>query len=179
LSIDWAAIDNGPVRSGPLSVAAWKDRDGALRTKNARARFNFTEKPMNILKSAITLAGLAEEEAVSAGLKLTFCVIDLHGNVVLKHRMDEAILISVEMAERKAFTVAALHIKTSDISAGSAPGQPFSLLASAAGDRYWIDGGGVPFHVGGQFVGGFGVSGGSISEDVAIAEAAMKAFEKS
>ena len=134
---------------------------------------------MNILKSAITLARLAEEEATRAGLKLTFCVIDLHGNVVLKHRMDGAILISVEMAERKAFTVAALHIKTSDISAGSAPGQPFSLLATAAGERYWIDGGGVPFHVGGQFVGGFGVSGGSVAQDVAIAEAAMKAFENS
>ncbi len=134
---------------------------------------------MDILTPAIKLAKFAGEEAVRINVRLTFCVIDLHGNIVLKHRMTGANLISLEMAERKAFTVAALHIKTADISALSQAGQPFHLLAMAAGERYWTDGGGVPFSVNGQLVAGFGVSGGSVAQDVAVAEAAVRAFEAS
>ena len=88
-------------------------------------------------------------------------------------------LISLEMAERKAYAVAALHLKTSDMSAKSAAGQPFHIVMVAAGDKYWIDGGGVPFSVSGELVAGFGVSGGSVAQDVAVAEAAVRAYEAS
>lgn len=132
---------------------------------------------MDILASAIKLAEFAREEAGRLKVPMTFCVIDLHGNIVLKHRMTGANLISLEMAERKAYTVAALHMKTSEISALTQAGQPFHLVAMAAGDRYWTDGGGVPLSIDGQLVAGFGVSGGSVAQDVEVAEAAIRAFE--
>lgn len=135
-------------------------------------------KDMDLLTPAIALAKLAAEEACRLNVKLTFCVTDLHGNVILKHRMTGSNLISLEMAERKAYAVAALHMKTSDMAAKSLPGEPFHILMAAAGDKYWIDGGGVPFLIKGELVAGFGVSGGSVAQDVAVAEAATKAFDK-
>lgn len=134
---------------------------------------------MDLLTPAIKLAEFADQEARKAGTKMTFCVTDLHGNIVLKHRMTGSVLISLEMAERKAYAAAALHMKTADMSAKSAAGEPFHILMAAAGDKYWIDGGGVPFRIKGELVAGFGVSGGSVAEDIAVAEAAVKAYEAS
>ncbi len=132
---------------------------------------------MDILTPSIRLAALAEAESRKIGAKMTFCVIDLHGNLVLKHRMTGSILIGLEMAERKAYASAALQMKTADMSAKSAEGEPFHILMVAAGDKYWIDGGGVPFRVDGEIIAGFGVSGGTVAEDVAVAEAAINAYE--
>lgn len=124
------------------------------------------------------LAKFAEDEAKRIQRAMTFCVLDIHGNMVLKHRMDGSLLISVEMAERKAFAVAALQMKTEAMSDLAGPGQAFQRM-TAAGDRYWIDGGGVPVVIDGEVVAGFGVSGGSIAEDVAVAEAAIAALKAS
>lgn len=135
------------------------------------------EAAVKLLQSAITLSRLAEEEATHSKLALTFCVVDLHGNVVLKHRMDGSMLIAIEMAERKAYTSASLLMPTSEMAKSALPGQPFALLATAAGDKFWIDAGGVPFRVDGQIVGGFGVSGATAAEDQRVAEAAIRAFE--
>lgn len=62
---------------------------------------------MDLLQSARRLADLVEEEANRTGIAVTFCAIDIHGNIILKQRMTGAILISIEMAERKAYTSAA------------------------------------------------------------------------
>ena len=45
-------------------------------------------------------------------------------------------LIAVEIAERKAYSSASLLMPTSDMIKDALPGQPFSLLATAAGDKY-------------------------------------------
>jgi uncharacterized protein GlcG (DUF336 family) len=131
---------------------------------------------MNLLQSAIKLAQLAVREAEHIKVPMTICVLDMHGNVVLKHRMDGSILVAIEMAERKAFATVALKMRTSDISERAQPGQQFFVFSIAAGERYWTDGGGVPFLIDGQMVGGLGISGGSIEQDIAVAEAAVKAF---
>ena len=133
---------------------------------------------MSLLESAEKLAQFAEREAHRIQVAMTICVLDVHGNIVLKHRMDGAILVSIEMAERKAFATIALKMKTSDISARAQPGEQFFVFSLAAGDRYWTDGGGVPFLIDGQMVAGLGVSGGSIEQDVAMAEAAIEAFNR-
>jgi uncharacterized protein GlcG (DUF336 family) len=134
---------------------------------------------MDLLTPSVKLAGLAEAEARRLRRKMVFCVIDLHGNIVLKHRMTGSILIGLEMAERKAYAAAALQMKTADMAAHALPGEPFHIVMVGAGDKYWIDGGGVPFRIKGEIVAGFGVSGGTVDEDVAVAEAAIGAFNQS
>jgi uncharacterized protein GlcG (DUF336 family) len=104
---------------------------------------------------------------------VTVCVIDRHGNVVLKQRMTDAPLISLEMSERKAYTAALLRLRTAELTPLVQPGQPLYTLTSAAGGRFVALGGGIPLEDNGVVVAGIGASGGTTEEDVATAEAAF------
>ena len=87
--------------------------------------------------------------------------------------MTGAKLISIEMAERKAYTAAALDMRTAEMTRLAAPGEALHTLASVAGGRHTVLGGGVPLRVGGQFLGGVGVSGGTTEQDIEIIESAL------
>lgn len=128
---------------------------------------------MDPLDIAKRLAALVEEEARRIGVPMTFCAVDIHGNVILKQRMTGAKLISIEMAERKAYTAAALDMKTADMTPLANPGGALHTLASVSGGRHTVLGGGVPLHVDGAFIGGVGVSGGTTEQDVEIITAAV------
>jgi uncharacterized protein GlcG (DUF336 family) len=131
---------------------------------------------MDPLSAAKELAALVEKEAQRLGVPVTFCAIDIHGNAILKQRMTGAKLISIEMAERKAYTAAALDMKTKDMTPLAAPGQALHTLASVAGGRYTVLGAGMPLHVDGTFLGGVGVSGGTTEQDTEIIERAVELF---
>jgi uncharacterized protein GlcG (DUF336 family) len=128
---------------------------------------------MITLKVAQKLAGLVEEEAGRIGVPVTLCVIDVHGNIVLKQRMDGAKLISLEMAERKAYTAAALDMRTDEMTPLAVPGGPLHTLAAVGGGRYTVLGGGAPLRSGSLFIGAAGVSGGTTEQDIAVLDAAM------
>ena len=128
---------------------------------------------MDPLIIAKKLATLVEKEANRLGVPVTFCAIDVHGNVILKQRMKGAKLISIEMSERKAYTAAALDMRTADMTPLAIPGGALHTLASVAGGRHTVLGGGAPLHVGGQFLGGVGVSGGTTEQDMEIIELAI------
>ena len=100
-------------------------------------------------------------------------VIDIHGNVVLTHRMTGAPAFSLELAERKAYTSALVGMRTADLAPLVQPGADLYPLLAVAGGRYSAIGGGVPLSNDGEVIAGVGVSGGSIEQDVAIIEAAM------
>lgn len=131
---------------------------------------------MDLLAAAKRLGDLVEEEARRLGVPVTFCAVDIHGNVVVKQRMTGAILISIEMSERKAYTSAALPMRTAELTALAQPGRDLYTLASVAGGRHTMLGGGVPFYLDGKHVAGIGVSGGTTGQDIAIIEAALRRF---
>ena len=56
------------------------------------------------------------------------------------------------------------------------PGGALHTLASVAGGRYTVLGGGLPLHVDKVFVGGVGVSGGTTEQDTEIVEKAVGRF---
>jgi uncharacterized protein GlcG (DUF336 family) len=131
---------------------------------------------MDLLAIMKRLASLVEDEARKHDLPVTFCALDVHGNVVLKQRMTGSKLVAIEMSERKAYTAAALEMNTADMTPLAGPGEALYTLASVAGGRHTVLGGGMPLHVDGQFVGGVGVSGGTSDQDVKIIESAMRRF---
>lgn len=131
---------------------------------------------MDPLCAAKELAALVEKEAQRLGVAVTFCAIDVHGNVILKQRMTGAKLISIEMSERKAYTAAALDMKTTDMTPLAASGEALHTLASVAGGRNTVLGGGVPLRIDGIFLGGVGVSGGTTEQDTEIIEKAVERF---
>ena len=67
---------------------------------------------MDLLALAKTVADRVEEEATEVKVPVAVCVIDIHGNVVLTHRMGGAPAFSLEIAERKAYTSALVRVRT-------------------------------------------------------------------
>jgi uncharacterized protein GlcG (DUF336 family) len=129
---------------------------------------------MDLLAFAKTVADRVEAGATEVKVPVAVCVIDIHGNVVLTHRMGGAPAFSLELAERKAYTSALIRMRTADLLPLVQPGQPLYPLIVVSGGRYSAMGGGVPLLNEGEVVAGVGVSGGTTEQDVAIVEAALK-----
>jgi uncharacterized protein GlcG (DUF336 family) len=128
---------------------------------------------MDLLTIAKNIAHRVEAESVKQNVPVAVTVIDIHGNVVLTHRMSGAPAFSLELAERKAYTSALVGLRTADLVPLVQPGQALYPLLAVAGGRYSAIGGGVPVTREGQVIAGIGVSGGTVEQDVAIIEAAM------
>jgi uncharacterized protein GlcG (DUF336 family) len=77
------------------------------------------------------------------------------------------------MCEDKAYTAVAVGEPTGDLLPEAQPGAPlFGLFAAEAG-RMIVFGGGFPLFAGDRLVGGLGIAGGTVDEDVAIGDVAM------
>jgi uncharacterized protein GlcG (DUF336 family) len=59
---------------------------------------------MDLLKRAKALTERVEAEATKAKVPVAVCIVDVHGNLVLQHRMNGAPLFSLEISERKAYS---------------------------------------------------------------------------
>jgi uncharacterized protein GlcG (DUF336 family) len=129
---------------------------------------------MDLLALAKDLADRVAAEATKAKVPVSVCVIDIHGNIVLLHRMNGAPAFSMEVSERKAYTSALVGIRTSELLPMTQPGQPLFPLATVAGGKYCAMGGGVPVNREDVLVAGIGVSGGTVEQDTSIVEAALK-----
>ena len=129
---------------------------------------------MDLLETAKSLAERVETEATKAGVPVAVCIVDVHGNLVLQHRMNGAALFSLEISERKAYTSALVKMRTADLLVLVQPGQSLYVLPTVGGGRFCPMGGGVPLSQNGVVWAGIGVSGGTAEEDVAIVEAALR-----
>ena len=129
---------------------------------------------MDLLTLAKTIADRVETAASRAAVPVAVCVIDTHGNVILKHRMSGASAFSIELSERNAYTSALVGMRTSDLLPLVQPGQNLFPLMTVAGGRYCAMGGGAPVMREGERVAGVGVSGGTVEQDVAILEAGLR-----
>ena len=129
---------------------------------------------MDLLTVAKNIADRVEAEAFKQNLPVAVTVIDIHGNVVLTHRMNGAPAFSLELSERKAYTSALVGMRTADLVPLVQPGAELYPLLTVSGGRYSAIGGGVPVTNEDQVVAGVGVSGGTVEQDTAIVEAAMR-----
>src|SRR5690348_1993658 len=129
---------------------------------------------MDLLTVAKQIADRVEAETDKQQKPVAVTVIDVHGNVVLTHRMTGAPAFSLELSERKAYTSALVGIRTADLVPLVQPGAELYPLLAVSGGRYSAMGGGVPLTSEGQVIAGVGVSGGTTEQDIAIVEAAIK-----
>ena len=129
---------------------------------------------MDLLAYTKAIAERIEAEATQAKVPVAVCVIDIHGNIILKHRMNGAPTFSLELSERKAYTSALVGLRTADLSPLVQPGQALYPLMGVAGGRFCSMGGGAPLKIDGQLVAGVGISGGTVDQDVAILEAGLR-----
>src|SRR5689334_20057423 len=129
---------------------------------------------MDLLTVAKRIADDVETESVKQKVPVAVTVIDVHGNVVLTHRMTGAPAFSLDLSERKAYTSAVVGMRTADLVPLVQPGAALYPLLAVSGGRYSAMGGGVPLTsdaVGA--IGGVGVSGAATQQDIAMVEAVV------
>jgi uncharacterized protein GlcG (DUF336 family) len=129
---------------------------------------------MDLLSLAKNIADKVEAKAAEVKVPVAVCVTDIHGNIVLKHRMGGAPAFSIDIAERKAYTSALVGMRTAELFDLVQPGQPLFALVGLSGGRYCAMGGGVPLLGEGAVMAGVGVSGGTVEQDMEIVEVALK-----
>jgi uncharacterized protein GlcG (DUF336 family) len=136
-----------------------------------------TSKALGVtLESARKIIRAGEEKAAAIGQPMNIAVVDAGANLVAFERMEGAWLGSINISINKAFTARAFDIETKALGENSQSGDQFFGIHSSNHGRVMIFAGGVPLKIGGQVVGGIGVSGGSGKQDQAVAEAAAAAF---
>lgn len=119
----------------------------------------------------------AEKEAADIGVQMVISVVDAGGNLIATHRMDDAWIASLDVAQNKAWTSVALKMPTSNLEEAASPNNELYGLNTTNQGRIVVFGGGIPLEKDGKVVGAVGVSGGAVAQDVQVAEAAVKVFE--
>jgi len=118
----------------------------------------------------------AEEKAKEIGVPMYISIVDASANLVSINRMENAILVSEEISINKAYTAAAIKLPTDVVATVAQPGT--SLYGIQNSSDIVIFGGGFPLKLNGEVIGGIGVSGGSVEEDMAVAEAGLQKFKE-
>lgn len=129
------------------------------------------------LKAAERLLVAAHEHATATGARVSAAVVDGGGHLIAFGRMDGAEIAGPTLAVDKAFTAVAQSASTAELAVLAAPGGPLFGLHSNGGGRYVIFPGGIPLRRNGVIVGAVGVSGGTVEQDEACAQAAVDRWD--
>lgn len=116
--------------------------------------------------------------AAELGVAVCVAVADRAGQLLAFARMDSAALLSVSIAQDKAYTVAAFGGLPTHEWFDLIKDEPALLHGIVKTDRLIVFAGGAPVRPGGVLVGSVGVSGGSAEQDRAIASAGAAALEQ-
>lgn len=119
----------------------------------------------------------AEEEAKKYGVSVCIAVVDDGGNLVEFRRMTGAPILSIGIAQDKAYTAVAFGIPTSEWYK-LIKDEPALLYGIVHTPRLIIFGGGLPIKLNGQIIGGIGVSGATAQQDEEIARAGVSVVQK-
>ena len=128
------------------------------------------------LDDARQLIAHAEAKAAEIEVPSNIAVVDAGGNLLAFARMDDAWLGSTDIAIHKAFTARAFDISTEDLSKMAQPGKPLFGIEATNHQKIVIFGGGVPIKRGEVVLGAIGSSGGTVDQDITIAEAGVTGF---
>lgn len=127
-------------------------------------------------ETAKHIAEKCVQKSYEIGVPMVICITDFSGNITLLERMDDSLLASIEIAMKKAYTAAALKAPTHELRDASLPSG--ELYGINTVDKIITFGGGFPLKVNGKIVGAIGVSGGTVEEDMKVAQFGVKAFEE-
>jgi uncharacterized protein GlcG (DUF336 family) len=128
------------------------------------------------LEAASAVVEAAKAQAESLGKPMIIAVTDEAGTLLAFARMDNAPILSVDIAIDKAYTSATFGIPTHVWHDFIKDDPPLRDGAPTGIKRLIVFGGGYPITVDGQVVGAVGVSGGHYSEDQKVAEAGLAAL---
>ena len=132
---------------------------------------------MNIsLEQAEKMIAAAKEKATAIDTKMNISVVDAGANLVAFARMDGAWLGSVDISLKKAKTARFFDMNSGDIGELSQPGGALYNIEHSNGGLISFPGG-IPIkNKEGEIIGAIGVSGSTVDNDHAVAEAGVSAL---
>lgn len=116
------------------------------------------------------------KKATELGSPSSISVVDSGRNLIGFLRMDGALLASIEISQAKAYTARSLNMKTGDVTQYVQPGGPYYGMETSHRQALVVFAGGLPVTSGDSGIGAVGVAGGTLENDVAVAEAVVAAF---
>jgi len=131
------------------------------------------EKRSITTELAHRMVAAAEKKAREMKHPFVIAIVDESGVLKAFSRMDGAPLLSVQVAQDKAYTSVGFGLSTDGWHDFIKDDPPLAAGAVGGIDRLVVFGGGYPIKVEDQIVGGVGVSGGHYSQDMEVAKAAL------
>ncbi|NTW00445.1 MAG: cob(I)yrinic acid a,c-diamide adenosyltransferase [Oscillochloris sp.] len=135
-------------------------------------------------KGAAMFLSLADcDRMVEAGMRraaalavpMVLAVVDASGSLLETRRMDGALVISITLAPHKAYTSAVVRVATAALAQLAQPEAPLFGIDTNMPNLTLV-GGGVPLRRNAFVIGAVGVSGGTVEQDIDVAEAMAAAL---
>lgn len=159
------------------TVMFWAFREQCSYNARSNSSRRVLKIAMNItLAQAETIVAAAKEKSAAIDTKMNIAVVDAGANLVAFARMDGAWLGSLDISIKKAKTARYFDMNTGDIGGLSQPGGPLYNIEHSNGGLITFPGG-VPIkNAAGEIIGAIGVSGSSVENDHAVADAGAAAI---
>lgn len=127
-------------------------------------------------RQARLIISAAEAKAATLGVAVNIAVLDPGAHLLAFSRMDGALLGSIDIAIKKARTAALFQTPSESVWEYCKPGAPAHALEHTNGGLAPFAGGLALTGERGLMLGAVGISGGAVSQDLEIAEAAAAAL---
>ncbi|NLT68873.1 MAG: heme-binding protein [Acidobacteria bacterium] len=131
---------------------------------------------LNLVQAQAAVAA-AMKEAERRNLKMNIAVVDAGGNLKAFSRMDGAWLGSIDISIRKARTARLFDMNTGELGKLSQPGGSLYQIEHSNGGLITFPGGVPVRNAAGEVIGAIGVSGSTVENDHAVAEAGKGAID--
>jgi uncharacterized protein GlcG (DUF336 family) len=131
------------------------------------------DRPSVSTELARAMIDAAEQKAAEMGHPFVIAIVDDSGVLKAFSRMDGAALLSVQIAQDKAYTAAGFGLSTDAWHDFVKDDAPLAMGAAPGIDRLIVFGGGFPIMIGGKLAGAIGVSGGHYTQDMDVANAGL------
>lgn len=128
---------------------------------------------INLYDHAFDIVNRAIEKAQQLKVPVVITLVDAAAHVILTYRMEDSLLVSYDMAYRKAYTAVGMKMQSKDLASLTKPDQWLFQLETMSEGQIVSLAGGIPIYYNGRIVGAIGISGGNAIEDQTIAEYAI------
>jgi uncharacterized protein GlcG (DUF336 family) len=157
----------------PLAAADEKqDRSGSAEKKGDPLKTQDIS-----LDQANTIVAAAVKKSQDMHINQNIAVVDAGGNLKAFARMDNAWLGSIDIAQKKAKTARYFDMPTGEIGKLSQPGKPLYMIEVSNQGLITFPGG-VPIRgADDKIIGAIGVSGSTVENDDAVAQAGANALK--
>ncbi len=158
-----------------IAAVALAGRTPAATATEPGALTPLTTLDISLPQAQVVLAA-ALAEAEEQGTTMDIAVVDAGGNLKAFARMDGAWLGSIDIATTKARTARYFNLPTEELGKLSQPGGPLYQIEASNGGLITFPGGLPLTTTDGAVIGAIGVSGSTVENDRAVAEAGVAAL---